>query len=352
MKRLVVSAMAAACVLCGSALAEMDWSAQRSAQFAIWHKAHTDIESRIAALKKQTADFMARRSPDAGAFVYRVKGAPKDVWDDPVAPRMTVVPAGEFLMGSPESEADRRREEGPQHRVRIAYPFAVSTYQVTRAEYAAFVADTRRPDGESCFLTYAPNQTGETKGYSWRNPGFAQTGRDPVVCVSWQDARAYAGWLSAKTGKRYRLLSEAEWEYASRAGTSTSRFWGDGIGRGNANYGKDECCGPAAAGIDRWPYTSPGGSFPPNAFGLYDMLGNAWAAGGRLLERKLRGRASRRFRLADGRLQQAHRPRRRLRLDPVLSALGLPRLGAERRTLCRRHLPHRPRSVGGARSAA
>jgi len=100
-------------------------------------------------------------------------------------------------------------------------------------------------------------------------PGFAQTDRDPVVCVSWNDAKAYAAWLSKTTGKLYRLLTEAEWEYAARAGTTTAWYWGDDLGGGNANC---DGCG------SRWDNesTSPAGSFKPNGFQLYDMLGNAW----------------------------------------------------------------------------
>jgi formylglycine-generating enzyme required for sulfatase activity len=105
--------------------------------------------------------------------------------------------------------------------------------------------------------------------FSWRDPGFPQSDRDPVVCVDWFDAKAYAAWLSRTTGKHYRLLTEAEWEYAARAGTTTARWWGDDIGRGHANC---SACG------SKWDgkRTSPVGSFTPNPFGLHDMLGNAF----------------------------------------------------------------------------
>jgi formylglycine-generating enzyme required for sulfatase activity len=104
---------------------------------------------------------------------------------------------------------------------------------------------------------------------SWQDPGFSQTDRDPVVCVSWDDANAYAVWLSRTTGKPYRLLSETEWEYAARAGTTTEYYWGDSAGSGHA-----DCSGCGS----RWDRksTAPAGSFAPNAFGLYDMAGNAW----------------------------------------------------------------------------
>jgi formylglycine-generating enzyme required for sulfatase activity len=97
-----------------------------------------------------------------------------------------------------------------------------------------------------------------------------------VVCVSWTDARAYAAWLARTTGKPYRLPSEAEWEYAARAGSSAARPWGVDLTREHANYGSEACCAPATGGADRWRFTSPVGSFPPNRFGLADMIGNVW----------------------------------------------------------------------------
>lgn len=261
------------------ARAQDAWLASRQTDFAVWQKNHRGIEARIAILKVKTAKLTAGHTlgpVTAPAIVYRVKGAPTQLWDGPEAPHLTVVPAGEFTMGSPASEPGRAAAEGPQHRVAIGYAFAAGTFMVTRDEYAAFVADTRRSDPDGCWLTFKPGEKGEAKGYNWHNPGFAQTGRDPVVCVSWEDARDYAAWLSAKTGRAYRLLSEAEWEYASRGGSAAARPWGDGIDHARANYGTDKCCAPLAAGNDRWEFTSPVGSFPPNAFGLYDVLGNAW----------------------------------------------------------------------------
>jgi serine/threonine-protein kinase PpkA len=94
--------------------------------------------------------------------------------------------------------------------------------------------------------------------------------------VSWGDAQAYAAWLSRRTGKPYRLPSEAEWEYAARAGSTTARPWGPELTRDRANYGAEACCAPAAVGADKWRFTSPVGAFPANRFGLYDMIGNVW----------------------------------------------------------------------------
>ena len=164
-------------------------------------------------------------------------------------PEMVVVPAGEFMMGSPPSEEGRGNSEGPVHRVTIAEPFAVGKYEVTFEEWDACVS------GGGC------------GGHRPDDEGWGR-GRQPVINVSWEDAQAYVDWLSRKTGEDYRLLSEAEWEYAARAGTTTRYHWGDDIGRNRANCYGD--CG------DSWEFTAPVGSFAANGFGLHDMHGNAW----------------------------------------------------------------------------
>jgi formylglycine-generating enzyme required for sulfatase activity len=206
-------------------------------------------------------------------------------------PEMVVVPAGSFMMGSPASEYDRDKSEGPQHVVMIAKPFAVGKFHVTVNQYAAFVQTMRYQASSNCYL-------GTGLSGSWRDPGFAQEGSHPVVCVSWDDAKAYVDWLAQTTGKSYRLLSEAEWEYAARGRTSPGaypRFWfGDNekdlcrysnfAGQeSGANPCNDDRSGfscavwtankPCNDGYDR---TSPAGNYQPNAFGLYDMAGNAW----------------------------------------------------------------------------
>jgi formylglycine-generating enzyme required for sulfatase activity len=130
---------------------------------------------------------------------------------------MVVVPAGSFTMGSPESEQNRDDDEGPQHVVTISKPFAVGKLHVTVEQFDAFVRETREASS-NCWMGK------EVAGRSWRNPGFAQEGSHPVVCVAWDDAKAYVDWIAKKTRKPYRLLSEAEWEYAARAGTTTP-FW-------------------------------------------------------------------------------------------------------------------------------
>ena len=160
-------------------------------------------------------------------------------------PEMVVVAAGTYMMGSPETAG-----EMPIHRVTIGEPFAVGKYEVTFAEWDACVADGgcygHRPDDE----------------------GWGR-GNRPVMNVDWNQAQTYAMWLSEKTGKVYRLLSEAEWEYVARAGSETAYSWGNEIGRNRANCGG---CG------SRWDgkQTAPVGSFAANAFGLHDVHGNVW----------------------------------------------------------------------------
>jgi formylglycine-generating enzyme required for sulfatase activity len=164
-------------------------------------------------------------------------------------PEMVVVPAGEFMMGSPATEAGRRDSESPLHQVTIATVFAISRFEVTFDEW------------DACVLLGGC-------AYQTSDQGWGR-GRRPAINVSWDDARQYVAWLSKRTGKPYRLLSEAEWEYAARAGSDKAYSWGDEIGKGNANCA--DCGSPWDA-----KQTAPVGSFAPNAFGLYDMHGNVW----------------------------------------------------------------------------
>lgn len=207
--------------------------------------------------------------------------------DCPECPEMVVLPPGKFMMSSPPGEEGRDPDGGedPRHEVTIAYSFAVGKYEVTRDEYASFVKDTGLADPAGCNIHQAkmPNWP-MIRGLNWHNTGFAQTDRDPAVCLNWNEAIAYTKWLSKKTGKKYGLLSESEWEYAARAGTTTAAYWGD--------KQKDACAyanGSDLTRKDKFPewnadqpchdgfiYTAPVGSFKPNAFGLYDMMGNVF----------------------------------------------------------------------------
>lgn len=127
-------------------------------------------------------------------------------------PRNGDAAAGSFVMGAPPGEEERenvpdyfRGHSVPQHLVTIRYHLAIAKFDVTRDEYAQFVAKTNRPDPDSCYGPDASGRENDIKGANWHSPGFPQTGRDPVVCVSWDDAQAYVAWLSAKTGHVYRL---------------------------------------------------------------------------------------------------------------------------------------------------
>ncbi len=174
--------------------------------------------------------------------------------DCETCPEMVVVPAGTFQMGSSASEEGRDYDEGPVHRVTIGQPFAVGVYEVTFAEWDACVR------GGGC------------GGYRPADNGWGR-GQWPVIKVSWEDAQAYVRWLSQQTGQRYRLLSEAEWEYVARAGTTTPFHFGQTIHPSQANYDANYTYGGGRRGQAR-ERTVPVGSFPPNAFGLYDVHGN------------------------------------------------------------------------------
>ena len=172
-------------------------------------------------------------------------------------PTMVVLPKGSFMMGSPEKETHRSPNEGPQRKVSLAYPLAVGKFEVTFEEWDAC-------RGEGGCRAEAAKDEGRGRGAM------------PVYNVDWFDAQEYVRWLSAKTGQKYRLLTEAEWEYAARAGARTAYSWGDKASHKFANYGADKCCNGYVDATDKWEYTAPVGSFPPNAFGLHDLLGNLW----------------------------------------------------------------------------
>ena len=199
-------------------------------------------------------------------------------------PQMVVVPAGTFTMGAPPKEADRADREGPQRRVTIGRDLAVGKYEVTREEFSAFVVATGYQAGDRCWVNVNAANREEVLGKGWRTPGFEQEERDPAVCIAWDDAVAYAAWLSRRTGRSYRLLSEAEWEYSARAGTMTARYWGEASDQA-CNYANvhdvtskaiNKFSWEAHACDDGRAHTAPVGSFRPNEFGAYDMLGNVY----------------------------------------------------------------------------
>jgi formylglycine-generating enzyme required for sulfatase activity len=213
-------------------------------------------------------------------------------------PEMVVVPAGEFLMGSSPMEiASVKPEfsladwESPQHKVTIAKPFAVGKFEVTIDQFESFVKDTAFAISGQCNFW-----TGEFKMQpgSFRSPGFDVTGRHPAVCLSYDDVKSYVAWLSSRTDKSYRLLTEAEWEYAARGVTTATpqpRYYFGNSEEDICSYanGADltfkakfsASLGTVAPCKDGYVFTAPVGSFKANAFGLHDMLGNVmeWVEG-------------------------------------------------------------------------
>ncbi|MDC0226112.1 formylglycine-generating enzyme family protein [Gammaproteobacteria bacterium] len=209
-------------------------------------------------------------------------------------PQLIEVKPGSFIKGSPEEVEGSRDDERPQHEVNIAYTFYASKFEVKRIEYEQFINDTGYDMSGGC---YGATEEGIVLGedLSWFEPGYQVSDDHPVVCVSWNDAKAYVRWLSQKTGFKYRLFSESEWEYIARAGTSTIRFWGDSDEGCEYANGADLDITPEAfleemkgrqskiVLPDDWKVanchdgymtSSPVGSFKPNAFGIYDILGN------------------------------------------------------------------------------
>ena len=228
--------------------------------------------------------------------------------------KFVLLPAGEFLMGSDESpeqlakafpglEAQRFKDlgdEAPVHPVQISRPFYLGIHEVTVGQFGQFLAKSGyQPEsiadgtgGYGFNPAYDPSRTarhdafeGRNPTYSWRNPGFAQGADHPVVNITWHDAQAMAQWLSRHEGRKYRLPTEAEWEYACRAGTRSRYHSGDApqslLGVANI-FDRDSASNwptwvaYALPGRDGHPFTSPAGSFEPNAWGVHDMHGNAW----------------------------------------------------------------------------
>lgn len=236
-----------------------------------------ELEKQLDQAKAKAKSKSTGRSSQATATVGTLGNA-----------NLVTIPGGTFEMGSP------LLGEKPVHEVRIA-PFVIMKYPVTRQEFAAFVKETGYKTA-SCYGmlsgTFERDQGGlvsrqfAEEHLTWRDPGFAQDDRHPVVCISWSDAQSYAEWLSRKTAHRWRLPSSAEYEYATRAGTKSARPWGEN---------PDDACEYANVAdstarmvvdankleffefhncIDNAAFTSPVGSYRPNAWGLFDMLGN------------------------------------------------------------------------------
>ena len=207
----------------------------------------------------------------------RIFRSDKTFSDCPTCPEMVVVPAGQFMMGATgyyitigERTYYLGSSSQPQHLVTISNSFAVGKYEVTRKQYEAFVDETRRFTYDDCF-EYIGDGYDYGTDLNWRSPGFSQFDNHPVVCVSGHDAQAYTRWLSKKTKRKYRLLTEAEWEYVARAGTITPYHFGSTILPSQARYWHSGC-GSIANSSCRG--TVRVGSYPANAFGLHDIHGN------------------------------------------------------------------------------
>ncbi|MGB4226305.1 MAG: SUMF1/EgtB/PvdO family nonheme iron enzyme [Candidatus Dechloromonas phosphoritropha] len=226
---------------------------------------HPGLAQLVDGLRQQLGEQLATPTPGSSAppsppgSVPVPLFAPGPTFRDPLriggeGPLLVVIPAGRFLMGSPPDEPERSENEGPQHEVRIAQPFAMGVHALTFADYDRYAeaSGVQKPDDE----------------------GWGRGSR-PVINVSWQDAQAYCWWLGGQTGSAYSLPSEAEWEYSCRAGTTSPFHFGSRMTSDQANFDGNHTYNGSALGTYR-EKTLPVGSFPPNAFGLYDMQGNVW----------------------------------------------------------------------------
>lgn len=188
--------------------------------------------------------------------------------------QMILLTPAMFLMGSAGDECGRLDVEGPQHRVTIRAAFEVGKFPVTKDQFALFVAESGYQTGNLCRVWDGGDW--EERDGSFRNPGFAQDGNHPAVCVSWDDAQAYANWLAQRTKRGYRLLTEAEWEYAARAGTTSPYWWGGSITPDHANYNASTIYG-ARGQLGSWRQrTVSVATFVANPWGLFQMHGNIW----------------------------------------------------------------------------
>lgn len=257
--------------------------------------------------------FLAAFLTESPAWPFEADPFPKHVRNS-IGMEFVLIPAGEFMMGNEEtSEALANsypqysherlvmlQDEAPVHKVHISHPFYLGQYEVTVSQFRKFVeASGYKPESEADGTgaygynpAYDPEKSrrgdafeGRDPNYSWRNPGFQQYDDHPVVNVTWNDAVAMCKWLSETEGETYRLPSEAEWEYAARAGTRTRYYTGDdplsllkaaNIFDIDSARNWEKWTSYALTGHDGFAFTAPVGSFVPNAFGLYDMHGNAW----------------------------------------------------------------------------
>ncbi len=273
------------------------WDSVKNSTSAADYKAYLETypKGRFASLARARAKQYAavtvpqRPAPETPAQpavgIYPGTKEPGSTFKDcPECPEMGVIPAGNFTMGSPASEKGRYDDEGPQHEVRIPRAFALGKYEVTRGGFEAFVRATGHKTSDGCRI-YQAGEWQEDSSRNWRDPGYSQSDSHPVACVNWQDAKAYVRWLSGKTGKEYRLPSEAEWEYAARARTTAARYWGSNSSGACGYANVHDQTSKSENGFswvhhdcrDGYGQTAPVGRFQANGFGLHDVLGNVWA---------------------------------------------------------------------------
>ena len=202
-----------------------------------------------------------------------------------VCPEMVVVPQGSFLMGDIQGGGDN--DTKPVHLVTIPKAFAVGKYEITKSQFAAFAQEENySPDKDSCYTYEVDVKTKKWEHKSrnnrgWKNPGYHQKDNYPAACISWHDAKSYIKWLNKKTGKTYRLLSEAEWEYVARAGSTTKYSFGNDDAQlclyaNGADQSTDLGWGNKKCNDGYGRKASPVGSFKVNGFGLYDLHGNVF----------------------------------------------------------------------------
>jgi formylglycine-generating enzyme required for sulfatase activity len=202
--------------------------------------------------------------------------------------KMVLIKEGKFVMGAPREEEHFEKEQGPQHEVTISRPFYMAAHPVTVGQFRQFVAEEGYKEGRGWGYNPTTKKFAGGTSYTWENPGWEQTADHPVVNVSYDDAVAFCKWLSKKERKTYTLPTEAQWEYACRAGTTTCFFFGNNSRdlKSAANIGDASLRAMLDSDLaseisfqewdDGWPFTSPVGTFKPNAWGLYDMHGNVW----------------------------------------------------------------------------
>jgi formylglycine-generating enzyme required for sulfatase activity len=245
---------------------------------------------RAARLVGATILALATLAPLASAVAADKSSKPGTVFRDcPDCPEMVVVPPGRFLMGTDGGEKDRY--EGPVREVTIGYAFAAGRFELTNGQYRRFVEATgHKTAGTGCNVVLG-DRLEAVPGTSWMDPYYGRPIRDdePVACIRWSDAKSYVSWLAGRTGRKYRLLTEAEWEYAARAGTQGLYTWGDDKAaackvanindQSTERLAASQGAKPMYAGApcdDGFAGVAPVGSLAPNAFGLHDMIGNVW----------------------------------------------------------------------------